>query len=420
MATTAVQGVRTTGNFPDASQRPYNWRRVVQSIDFNGSTSLTGLLDKLKSRSVDDPQFYWWTKKQANRRLALGANLTTSNTTLTIVAGAGTQGGAYQCNEGTVLYVEETGEQMLVVQDPTSDTSLVVSRGHAGTTPATLDYDGTAINPNIIIIGNRREEGSAPPTSVTYAPTKYYNLCGIFRNTYDATNTAIETQLRTEPALIADKREDCLMAHMQDIERAMFFSTKSETTVNGKPARTIDGILAQMTANASANIVSAGATTSLAQLETHMKNAFLFGSNQKIAFTGNQGLLVLNRIIRKNTTANWNASPGVSKYGMTVNEIVCPFGTLNIVTHPMFNMLSSGTNAGSNAYNGIDSWLWILDPKSMQYVYLRNRDTRHETGLEANGTDGKQNGYLTECSLEIDNPEACYIIKGLTAAAADS
>ena len=148
----AIQGLRDTSNFV-ADQRPQNWREGIMLLYPNGKMPLLALTSVMKSRSVDDYTFNWWEKELDDRRFALHAtsgDLTTSNTTITLAAGEN----AKTLKNGDVLYVEESGERLLVIADPTSDTSIYVQRGFAGTTPTAVDANGSGVNPNLLYMGS--------------------------------------------------------------------------------------------------------------------------------------------------------------------------------------------------------------------------------------------------------------------------
>ena len=408
-----IQGLRDTSNFV-TNARPENWREGILLLDPNGMASLTGLTSLMKKRKVDDPLFHWWEKSTQTRRVALHAtsgDLTLVNTTLTLTSA----GGALGLKEGDILRVEQSGEHLLVTQDPSSDTSITVSRAFAGTTAATVDANGNNVNPNLMVIGNAYEEGSLAPTGVAFDPTEKTNRTQIFRDTLEATRTAQKTRLRTGDEIKEAKRE-CLLHHSMGMERAFWFGKKALTTKNGKPLHTMDGLI---------NFVDSGnikvATTdyasgiTMAGLEEYMYEIFKYGSSEKMAFCGNRSALVIQQILRKN--AAWQFTSGIKEYGMNVSRVISPFGELVIKTHKGFNQITGGTT-GTGPYYGLESWFWVLDMDNLMYVYMD--DTMYEKDLGANGLDGMKSGYLTECSIEVHHPTTHYLIKNMVAAAADS
>ena len=300
---------------------------------------------------------------------------------------------------------------------PTSDTAVTSALRSLGSTAATVDPNGNGINPFMVVIGNAHEEGSLAPTGISFDPTKRYNYTQIFRDTLEATRTAIKTRLRTGDAIKEAKRE-CLEIHSQGIERAMFLGNRYETTKNGKPIRNMGGILNQID---SANIKNAltdyaGGVTMLG-LEEYLYDIFKEGSNEKLAFMGNRALLTIQQIIRKNSSMQIES--GLKEYGMNVSRLTTPYGELVMKTHPMFNQLTGGTT-GSADYFGMESWMVALDMAEISYVHLDDGDTKYQPKLQSNDLDGEKSGYLTECSVQINHPSVHHVIKSLHSGVADA
>jgi hypothetical protein len=113
---------------------------------------------------------------------------------------------------------------------------------------------------------------------------------------------------------------------------------------------------------------------------------------------------------------NYNISSGEKEYGMNILRFMCPFGTLVLKTHPMFNMMGSVVGT----YAGMDAAIVALDMEQLSYRYLRGRDTKYQTDLQEIGADAKKNGYITECGLAMGHVSTHYAIFGLTSAAAEA
>lgn len=401
-----IQGLRHTDNFA-TNERPQNWREAILRLEPNGSAPLTALTSMMKSESTDDPIFHWWQKNTQERRIALSTGVTNATQNLPFVSGA------LGFKRGDVLMSEETQEIVVVVQDPTIDTALMVTRGFAGTTSASTSATQAGDNPYFRGIGSAYEEGSEAPTGVGFDPTEYYNYTQIFRNTLEMTRTAAKTRLRTGDQVKEAKRE-CLELHSIDMEMAFWFGKRAATTFGGKPWRTTNGIYQSILLSASQNVITAATAVTMTNLETYMKDIFKYGSSQKMVFTGNASLLALNQIIRRNS--QYNIDFGAKEYGMRVARLICPFGELVFKTHPLFNQMSGGTTAGT-AYNGLDTWMFVLDMKNILYRYLDDSDTKYQKDLQSNGLDGMKSGYLTECGLEVQKALTHYVIREFAAAA---
>ncbi|NJM09441.1 MAG: DUF5309 domain-containing protein [Bdellovibrionaceae bacterium] len=286
----AIQGLRDTENFV-ANQRPTNYREGIMLLEPNGSTPLYALTSMMKSQDTDDPRFAWWEKELEARRVALGADIDTSQTSFTLV------GGALGYKDGDLLRAEHTGEVLLVNGDPTVDTTIVVIRGYGGTTAVAITYAGAGVNPNLMKIGSAYEEGSNAPTGVNFDPEEKYNYTQIFRSTLEMTATAMQTRLRTGDQVKEAKRET-FQYHKLDIEDTLWWGVRFQGVRNGKPIRMTQGVINSIPAG---NLQAAGSTTTMLQLEEYLRRAFQFGSSEKMAFCGDTAALVLQQIIRRNS-----------------------------------------------------------------------------------------------------------------------
>lgn len=406
-----IQGLRDTTNFV-TNERPENWRQGILLLYPNSARAakapLTALTSLMKEKSTDDPRFHWWEKELDDRRLEI------DNDVALVAAAAGTietitlraNSNAITFVKGDLLYAEHTGEIMRVHADPTSNTSITVVRAVAGSTSAALDADGANVNPNLLCIGSAFEEGSLPPTGVSYDPTEFFNYTQIFRKTFEITGTAAQTRLRTVDAVTEAKRE-CLEYIGIDMERAFLLGRRFEGVLNGRPWRTTAGVINQIDAN---NIFAfgteAGGTAgvvTMAVLEERMMELFRFGSYEKMALCGNRALLAIQQMIRRNTTSNWTASEPVKEFGMEVVKLTTPFGVLTLKGHPLMTQTAGGINdeGTGTRFFAMDSWLLALDMDDVEYRYMDERDLDYESDLQANGLDGMQSGYIGECGIML-------------------
>lgn len=399
----AIQGLRDTDDVTQFKERPENWRQGILLLQPNGRAPLYALSSLMRSSSVDDPTYHWFEEELPDYRLALDEEITAAETELTVTSGA------TALREGDILYAEETGEQMMVTADPSNDTTINVSRGFAGSSASGIDHDAAGINPNLMLMAEAFEEGSSRPEGRTFTPDEKSNHCQIFRDTLEITNTARRTRYRTGDAVREDKRRT-LDRHSIAIERAFFLSRKSTTVKNGRPRRTMDGIVPQIPASRDFS-PSSNNDLQMSELEQWLKTVFTFGSNEKMAFAGNNFMLGLQQAVRLNSS--YNIETGIKEAGMNVSRFMTPFGTLVVKTHPLFNQISGGSTGGS-AYTAMDSWGVILDMDNLKYRFLEGRDTKYETDLQEDGVDGLAAGYISEVSIQVMHPKTHAVIKGVT------
>lgn len=405
-----IQGLRDTTNFV-ANERPENWRQGIMLLYPNSARAakapLTALTSLMKEKSTDDPRFHWWEKELDDRRLEIDNDVVlaapAAGTIETIPLRANSN--AITFVKGDLLYSEQTTEIMRVHSDPTSNTSITVVRGVAGSATAALDANGAGINPNLLCIGSAFEEGSLPPTGISYDPTEFFNYTQIFRKTFEITGTAAQTRLRTVDAITEAKRE-CLEYIGVDMERAFLLGRRFEGVLNGRPWRTTAGVINQIDANNIYAFDGDGTdpgVVRMVELEERMLELFRFGSYEKLALCGNRALLAIQQVVRRNTTSNWTASEPVKEFGMEVVKLTTPFGVLTLKGHPLMTQTMGGINnegAGTQFF-AMDSWLLALDMDDVEYRYMEERDLDYESDLQANGLDGMQSGYMGECGIML-------------------
>lgn len=406
----AIQGLRDTSNFV-ANQRPETWRDNMLLLYPNGRLSLTALTSLMKKNTLTDPKTHWWERELISRRVTLSADITGVSSNMPVLADART------LKNGDILYSEQTTERMLVTQDPSSDTGIVVQRGFMSTTPTAITYDGAGINPNLLCIGNVYEEGSLAPTGIALDPEEKWNQTQIFRDSLEASRTAKKTKLRTKNA-VAQAKADTLEIHGLAIEWALWFGKKSTGTKNGKPFRTMDGVLEFIPAANTKDVLTdyAGGLT-MEGLEEYMYNIFRYGSSEKLGFCGNRALLTIQQVMRKN--AAWQFMSGIKEFGMNVSRLISPFGEIVLKTHPLWNQNTGGVTGGT-AYYGMESWLVALDAENLVWAPFEGDDTRYEPDVGEKGLDGVKSAFLTEATIEVHQPKTHYVLKRLHAAAADS
>lgn len=415
----AIQGLRTSGNFA-ANERPENWREGLLRLYPNSAEAakapLTALTSKMKSRSVDDPIFHWWEKELDDRRFKSNLAINTTATTLGIDS---SYKSSNSLKEGDVLMVEQTGEIMHVVQNPTDPTQIVVNRGigNSGVGIA-FDYTGANINPYYLVVGSAYEEGSMAPVGVNFDPTERSNYTQIFRNTLEMTRTASKTRLRTTDQVKEAKRE-CLELAGIDMERAFWFGKKHSTSKNGKPLRFTAGVRDQINSLAPSNIKTWSTAITMDLLEAEFLNIFKYGSSEKVMFGGNRALLTIGQIIRKNST--WQIQSGLKEFGMAVTRITSPFGELVFMAHPLFTQSGGGVdNAGTGSFPGLSAAAAILDMATLEYVHLTGDDLRYEADLKSNGLDGQKSGYIAECGIELALAKSNFWWNNVSSAAKDA
>jgi hypothetical protein len=390
-----VLGLRGTGNFA-TDERPKNFRESILFRDPQGDSPIFALMGRTKKRTVDDPEFNWWDEPQDLVRLRATAVHAVGDTTITVTsldpstsAPTLNYGTATHLKPGDLLLVEPLADaavyapEVIEVASVISDTQFTVTRGAAGTTPASIPG-----NSYFLLIGSAYAEGTDAPDAVSRNPLKYFNYTQIFKNTYELTKTTDVTHLRTGDAWSNDKKRK-MFDHSRGIELALLFGQRSEGVgTNGKPKRTMGG-LRQYIQN---QYVYSGGTTWF-DLIDRISPVFNFASSageERAAFVGNGALNAINKILAADAHAEIHWGGGSKVYGMNFRELIIPQGRIMLKTHPLMSRNSLYTNA-----------MFILDMSTLNYVTLPGRDTKVKDDIQADGEDVRRGFIQTECGLEV-------------------
>jgi len=399
-----VPGLRGTGDWgPD--ERPKNFRETILWLEPDGSAPLTALMGMASSESTDDPEFSWWEEKQIQARVQLGAAVAdgvATTFTLTPIDEANANTGGLSLTRGEYLMVEDpTGivgaTEIVQVTQVNSDTEIVVSRGAQGSTAAAI-----ADASYLTSIGTGFAEGTPAADAVTKNPTKYRNFCQIWKTSYEITETAKKTRVRTGDPVKNDKRRK-MFDHSVKMENGYIFGRASETTgANGKPERTTGGILSFL----STNVTNFDGTPAFNEDNFIDAVSPVFdykgsgSSNTRICFAGNLALTNLNRLARDSASSRINFDGTVKTFGMELQKWVLPQGTLLIRTHPLFNThpVYSKSMLGLNMKGLIDRPL---------------RATKFEDNIQLPGDDFEKGQWLTESGLELQHEQTHFYLSNM-------
>ena len=400
-----VAGLRGTGDW-GTDERPKDFRSMIQMLAPNGLSRIFGLTAKAGKKSVSDPEFKFWVEAQGHVRLQVNGALVSGDTTVVVDSADPSAsdmtlqyGTATNLKPGDLLMVEPSSDsttynpEFLEVVTVISDTTLIVRRGQAGSSAASIGD-----NAFLTLVGSAYAEGGSAPRAVSRNPAQFYNFTQIFKNTYEITGTADKTTARTGSAWSNDKKRK-QFDHSRDIEMSFIFGRRSETAAsaeNGKPIRTMGGLLEI--------IPSARKTVFTGDVEFEPgPNNFLdavykvFDYNSsagdtRIAFCGNGAINALQKAAAGSTNVRINSDKVVKVYGSDFREFIMPQGRLLWKTHPLLNIIG-GIYAKS---------MLILDFSAIKYVYLNGRDTKTRDDVQ-NPDEDVRRGYIqTECSMMLD------------------
>ena len=439
MAISAVPyglGMRGTGSWVD-EQRPKSYRDYILHQWPNGMAPLTAMLSRLRSEAVNDPEFNWWTKAlplqagavSAVRRGWPGTDYAystpaTSGDTLNIVVEADL---AKEIRRGHNVVIGNSSY-------PDSEVYAVVNQvevaGSLSRVSVTLleddtDFEHPSASPTeqgleaanrLRVVGNSNPEGGVIPDSIGYDVKKLWNYTQIFRTPFEITRTMMKTKLRTGKALQEMERE-ALELHSIEMEKALFWGRRIERIgSNNQPERTTMGLIKSISTYASDHIYDfttdddyngeewAGTNNAGADwMFTKLANLYMYGRTQKLAFCGMPALLAIQNSVLAG--ADYNISAGEAKYGIKVTELIMPWGTLLLKTHPLFSYEPSCHNM-----------MVVFEPENLKERYIDQTFKKTDKQLRDGGhtaIDGIKNEFLTEMGLEFHFPETGGILYGV-------
>lgn len=311
--------------------------------------------------------------------------------------------------KGMVLFNPRTRENVRISADIASATDVTVTRAFGRVAAAAVNAADAWIQ-----IGTAYEEGSNRPTARRLTTTYVPNYTQIFRNAWALTDTARASMTEAGFGNIAEDKKDCAMFHAVDIESAIVWGQPKMDTTGATPIHATQGIIDAMEQYCPANTNVAAATTSYDQLVGFLEPAFAFSTDmsnakERTGYCDNTAMKVINQIAK--ASGQVQIQNGQTSFGLRFTQFNFYNGTINLVTHPLFNGLSR------------TGMLLVMDMPALKLAYMEGRDTKSEeynTGgkIVENGVDAVGGSLTTEFAAELTNPYACALLEGLTAGVA--
>lgn len=426
----AKVGMRGVASYDVTGERPQSYREGIMYLYPNGA--LTTLIAQMKGRKVDDTHIHWYTEKYRTKSAALSSSgVYTDLLFSSAVSATNTAAGAAlaaRCTSefaswlkpGHVVLlrtaIDHSGDMPVRVTSVIRGTDATSGFGFV-TLKADLGASATATlvtADRAIIMGTAHAQGSNRPEAISYQPTHHTNVTQIFRTSMNITRTAMRTRLRTEPAYMKIKKQ-AMEDHAIEMEDAFLHGYLSEGFGdNGEPLNTTMGIIPFIRAYAPENVLDyrlhadySGQTWDAGGEEflyDAIQQSFLWGNEQeKLVVCGAGAIKAVQNTVKNNSM--YTIKNGEKSYGINVNRLETPFGVWNLKLNARMTHESSNTNS-----------MVVLEPKNLEYCYID--DTSFEPDIMfgkggGTGKDGKEEGFITECGLEMHHPETFMYLSNL-------
>ena len=374
LAVAPIAGVRATGGDQGilSNARVIDMSDTIHLLDPN-EAPLTAITMKLRSVSSISPKVEWMEDDYIPSSDTV--NGTIGSTILTLVVD---NGGYFRV--GDVVKVLSTGEVVHVTAVATNN--LTITRSVGATAAATITDGDT-----LLIIGNANAENSTMRTIFTAQKTALFNYSQIFRWEFGSSGTTQASELYGGDDLSYQQKKAGKEFRIQ-MERSYLFGEKAEDTSGATPIRFTDGVIARITTN-----VTSATTLNIDTFETFMRTLFRYGPARKMLFASRTVVSYISLI----AATKLQTRPTDKNFPMALTEYISPHGKLYIATHNLLE--GSGGVAGTTGQYG--GWALGLDLDAMFHRPLKGRNTMLRTNIQANDADGRVDGYLAECGLQV-------------------
>lgn len=444
-----------------AANRFKNYRRTVFYYYPQGAAPLTGILSLMREEVTNDPEFHWEEKRKSTQIVstaAISSNISWYTSGIVISGGVitaanaagsnittvvGTQYAIQLASDPTTMFrinhliqtvqVDASGNQYVVVgqvnalNNASQSIPNVVGFTALVAVGAFAYNNASNIGINVVVVGNANAEAQVGSTDNVYTvPLDVNNLTQIFRTSYQMSGTALKTSAKFDDrGVFPDQAKEAMLNHATEMEKNFIWGqqTLTSTVVGGstQTVRTTGGImwfLAQWEkgstyGNAAASLDTDDTkriiinSTGILAYRTFLgygERVFRMTNNktsEKLAFVGSGAMNILTQMFASKLVL-MQKPPAGETYGMELTQVIVPFGTLWLKTHPLFSENSIWRNS-----------MLIIDVPNLRYRFLAGRDTELLRDRQPRNADYVENEYLTECGLEVNFPESHMYIQNI-------
>ena len=331
------------------------------------------LTSKISKKGVSNAKFEWSTDEHIPTLDAINMSGGTWSTATVLTVD---NGGYYGTN--SLVQVQRTGEVLRVTAVSNSGNTITVERewGAVVSAAALLDND------SLTILGGMAQEGATSENGRTTKKVFDYNLTEIKRSPFEFTNTELATDLYGEADLSYQARKKAA-EHSVEIENAILFGARGSTyTIGGS-----DGAMIRSTGGInefiSTNDSDFGGIFNMVTFFNFCEDVFRYGSEKKLFLAARS--VVTN--ISLEAIKYLEMVPKDDTFGIDIVRLLTPHGVLMVTKH---NLLE-GTTHGKYGF--------VLDMDNLGYRFLKGRDTKLKTNIQANDKDARKDEYITEFGL---------------------
>jgi hypothetical protein len=354
------------------------------------ATPFTTITAGIKGRrTAKNRKFEWLEKDYKPRSIVATAALTPTGTTLTVSAADGDKLAANDVIRNTV----------------NGDIALVTAES-AGSVTIVRDIGGSGLAGNIgdkwSILGSSYTDYSTIGAFRSITENANYNYTQIFRTPFGFTGRDLVTELYGGDDKMTETKWQGV-EHKRSIEFAMLFGKRHMiSATGGVHERTFTGGLEWAIQSNRWDV--GGVEPTKRAFDEFLEEALRWGKGGYLQGSGTKYLFHAARWgTMFNTWADVKLEYRVldKQYGMAATEYVSPHGRLLLVHAPILD-----------EYNPDSAFL--VDVNHVDYVALRERDTKLLSGREANDLDGESYEYFSDVGLQVEFEQSHALLSGLS------
>jgi len=354
------------------------------------ATPFTTITGGIKGkRKAFNRQFEWLEKDFKPRAAEVTTAYTAGATTVIVSATDATKIAANDLLKNT-----RTNEILLVTTPATGSMTVVPGIGGGSA-------DG-AVGDKLLILGSSYTDYATIGTFKSITEYRNYNYTQIFRKPFGFTGRDLVTELYGGDDKMTETKWQGV-EHKRDIEYALLFGKRHLiAAAGGVHERTMTGGL-DWAINTNRWDVTGVSLTKRA-FDEFLEEGLRWGRGGYLQGSGTKYLFHASRWGTEiNSWADNKLEYRVldKQYGMSATEYVSPHGRVMLVHAPILDEFHP-------------DMAFLVDVNHVDYVYLRQRDTKLLSGREANDLDGESYEYFSDCGLQVEFEQSHAILSGLS------
>ena len=391
-------GTRTAPTNVSGSRGPEDIQSTRVKIDMKDkilwyapeATPFLTLTGKIKGkRKAFNYKFEWLEKDQKPREVLVAATETAIDTAVGVDVGA-------RVAARDVLLNTRTREVILV--SSVSTNTLTVVRG-IGNESATMAAGDSLIN-----IGSSYLDDATSGTSKSIKEFTKFNYTQIFRTPFDFTGRDLETELFGGKDKMTETKWQSI-EHKRSIEYALMFGKRDLIAAVAGTSHQ-----ATFTGGLEESIASNVWDVSGVSLGTRAFNEFLeeglkWGKGGRLqGGAATKYLLCSSRWLTEiNDWADQKLEYRIldKTIGFSAMEYTSPHGRVMLLNSPILDEYHP-------------DYAFLVDFNHVDYVFLRNRDTKLLSDIQENDRDGEKLEYFTDAGLQVEFEHSHALLKGLS------